>query len=85
MFKYNRHRFSALFSDLSPGTNHHPTDADTSVPEDQLPFNQDQTPEPEEVAPQAEPPPAQDQADDQPFEEAVPLEDELSALLDSID
>jgi len=43
--------------------------------------NQDQSPisEPEPVAP------TQDQAVEIPFEEAVPLEDELASLLDDID
>lgn len=43
--------------------------------------NQDQSPK-------SAPPtvvPTQDQADAQPFEEAVPLEDELASLLDDID
>ncbi len=49
--------------------------------------NQDQSP----ISESMPPPPTQDQADqgvatsDSPFEEAVPLEDELAHLLDDID
>jgi len=46
-------------------------------PQDQ----QDQSPK----SKSAPPPSTQDQADAQPFEEAVPLEDELASLLDDID
>ena len=51
---------------------------------------QDQSPISEPSAPLEAEPPTQDQADttsvyDTPFEEAVPLEDELANLLDDID
>ena len=50
-------------------------------PESTPPTDQDQSPK----SKSAPPPSTQDQADAQPFEEAVPLEDELASLLDDID
>jgi len=82
-----------FFANLTQNS-HHP---DTSVEVDQLSFeapkshlfeSQDQHTQ----SPISEPEthtsvvaPTQDQADEQPFEEAVPLEDELASLLDDIE
>ena len=82
--KFPPERFNVFFDNLT--NSHHPGTEVTLDPDDQLPFaSQDQSPisEPEPVAP------TQDQAEtgvfDTPFEEAVPLEDELASLLDDID
>ncbi len=81
--KFPPERFNVFFDNLT--NSHHPG---TDLPTDPtaLPFaSEDQSPisEPEPVAP------TQDQAEtgvfDTPFEEAVPLEDELASLLDDID
>ncbi len=51
-----------------------------------IPADQDQSPtRGSPISESAPPPSTQDQADAQPFEEAVPLEDELANLLDDID
>ena len=59
-------------------------------PPDSHHFDQDQSPISDRGTDQVAPPSVQDQAvssgvDDTPFEEAVPLEDELASLLDDID
>jgi len=82
--KFPPERFDVFFANLT--NSHHPEVDPTTLPfasEDQSPISE---PEPHTsvVAP------TQDQAEttsvyDTPFEEAVPLEDELASLLDDID
>jgi len=89
----NRDDFSNFYSKLLVETEESDHSAPLFSMHNSDPPNQDQPPtSDQDQSPISEPPPVaptQDQADDKgvddtPFEEAVPLEDELASLLDDI-